>query len=109
MVKIIIKRDENEKKKKRSIRVGRNRVSRPLRFEIKTKQQVALFSKFCRIYWWNLMKWVSLGCKIQGYQPRITMLNNFVKNTTRKRILKRVEGKIFQIRYDNCHIGQIRR
>ena len=37
------------------------------------------------------------------------MLNNFVKNTMRIRNLKRVEGKIFQIRYDNGHIGQIPR
>ena len=99
-----------KRRKKCSIRVSRNRVNGPpLRFETQTQQQFALFSKLCRIYWRYLMKWVSLGSKIHGYQPRITMLNNFVKNTTRMRILMRVEGKIFQIRSDSCQHGQIRR
>ena len=39
------------------------------------------------------MKWVSLWYKIYGYQLRITILNNFVKNTTRMRILMRSEGQ----------------
>ena len=59
MVKILIKRDENEKKnplhpgdqEPGCIRVIRNRVNISLSGLSKTKQQVALISKFCRIYW----------------------------------------------------------
>ena len=97
-----------KRRKKCSIRMGRNGVRSPLPVWTKTKQQLAFFSQLCRIYWRYLMKWVSLGSKINGYQPRITMVNNFVKNTTWKRILKHVEGKIFQIRSNSCQHGQIR-
>jgi hypothetical protein len=49
------------------------------------------------------------GCKNDLCEAMVTMSNNLVKNTTQKRILMRVEGKIFQVHSESGQTGQIPR